>query len=94
MFDCLSDLRYIGLANNNLKRYNPDTFVYNRRLRKVTLAGNPWNCNCLKYDLNAIEKAVESRTLKVTRRKNNGVVAKKEALEKWVKVIKSKHVKF
>ena len=87
MFDCLLDLSYIGLANNNLKRYSPDTFVYNRRLRKVTLAGNPWNCNCLKYDLNALEKAVQNRTFKLIRRQKDRGVARNKALKMWVKVI-------
>ena len=84
---CLLDLRYIGLANNNLKRYSPDTFVYNLRIRKVTLAGSPWNCNSLEYDLNALEKAVQNRTLKLIRRQKDRGVARNEALKMWIKVI-------
>jgi len=60
-FDCALDLQYIGLANNNLVHHNPDMFVYNRRLRKVALAGNPWMCDCMKVELSKLKEAVQVR---------------------------------
>merc|ERR1712202_26211 len=50
-------------------------FVYNRRLRKVTLAENPWMCDCMKLELGKLTEAVQDRIESFIKRQERRDVA-------------------
>jgi len=46
-FSCFPFLQTVELQGNELEDYNPDWFAFNRKIKRVGLSRNPWNCNCV-----------------------------------------------
>merc|ERR1739838_614356 len=68
-FACARDLQNLGLQGNKLSSFDESWFMYNRRLRSLTMANNPWECTCdfVSY-LMGVEKAVMARCERLIRK--------------------------
>jgi len=79
-FACTSSLQYLALEGNNLSVFNRDWLMYNRRLRGVSLADNPWVCSCaLTSQLKNLEEEVNKRINRVVLK--HGDTASREYLK-------------
>merc|ERR1739838_996377 len=71
-FACARDLQNLGLQGNKLSSFDESWFMYNRRLRSLTMANNPWECTCdFVSHLMGVEKAVMARCERLIRKHEN-----------------------